>query len=557
MASEQANIMEMWEELSFPGKEMYKLDEHGVITLSPTALVKEREIGVVSPDTLDTVVKNLQEKFEQMMSKVREMEVEWMATEDKNKLADKIEQLKGLINSTQAIGDFEKAAQIVNDWESSIKKASDENLAAKKALAEQAEALADSTDWKETTQVFRDLNEKWRLSGFLDKSRNDALWNRIDKARERFLDRKRAHHSDEEKDLLVALDMKLELAEEAESMTMSEDWKATTEKYLNIIERWKGLGRTMPKKNEELWQRIMTAKNHFFDRKKAHFDKIQQEQEANFAIKEALVEKAEALKESTNWGATTNAMTALMEEWKKTGRAPHDKAEEQWKRFNDAQDHFFQAKKRYNDDMRKVQDANYELKSALLARAEELKDSTKWGETTAELNRIFDEWKTIGPVPREHNNRIWDAFIAARRHFFDRKDADREQRKQQNDAYKAAREARDIADKKHREAREKADRKDRIEHAKRSISGVHHELAEEKEKLADFKNAIQNIAPGKKAEELRAHLTNLISESEKHIAALEKKIVKVTEEMTKVIEHEEKHEAAPAADATPQEQAAE
>ncbi len=542
MAPEQANVTTMWESITFPGKELYQLDEHGVLTLMPTALVKEREIAVMSAETIDTVVKNLQEKFEQMMSKVREMEVEWMATQEKSKLADKIEQLKGQINSIQAIGDFEKAAQIVNDWESSIKKASDENLAAKKALAEQAEAMAESTDWKETTQAFRDLNEKWRLSGFLDKSRNDALWNRIEKARARFMDRKRAHHNDEEKDLLAALDMKIELAEEAESMSMSEDWKATTEKYLAIIEKWKGLGRTLPKKNEELWQRIMAAKNIFFDRKKAHFDRIQQEQEANYIIKATLVEKAEALKESTNWGATTTALTALMEEWKKTGRAPHDKAEEQWKRFNDAQEHFFQAKKRYNDELRKTMDSNYELKSALLAKAEELKDSTRWSEATAELNRLFDEWKTIGPVPREHNNRIWDAFIAARKHFFERKDADREQRKSQNEAYKAAREARDEADRKHKEEREKADRKHRVESAKKSIKSAHDELAEEKEKLADFKNAIENIVPGKKAEELRAHLTQLIAESEKHIVALEQKIVKVTAEMTQVIEKEENAE---------------
>ena len=542
MAPEQANVTTMWESITFPGKELYQLDEHGVLTLMPTALVKEREIAVMSAETIETVVKNLQEKFEQMMSKVREMEVEWMATQEKSKLADKIEQLKGQINSTQAIGDFEKAAQIVNDWESSIKKASDENLAAKKALAEQAEAMAESTDWKETTQAFRDLNEKWRLSGFLDKSRNDALWNRIEKARARFMDRKRAHHSDEEKDLLAALDMKIELAEEAESMSMSEDWKATTEKYLAIIEKWKGLGRTLPKKNEELWQRIMAAKNIFFDRKKAHFDRIQQEQEANYVIKAALVEKAEALKESTNWGATTTALTALMEEWKKTGRAPHDKAEEQWKRFNDAQEHFFQAKKRYNDELRKTMDSNYELKSALLAKAEELKDSTRWSEATAELNRLFDEWKTIGPVPREHNNRIWDAFIAARKHFFERKDADREQRKSQNEAYKAAREARDEADRKHKEERERADRKHRVESAKKSIKSAHDELAEEKEKLADFKNAIENIVPGKKAEELRAHLTQLIAESEKHIVALEQKIVKVTAEMSQVIEKEENAE---------------
>lgn len=540
MASEQATIIAWWEERSFPGKELFKLEDNGVLTLLPTALIKEREIAVISPDTADTVLNNLTEKFEGLMSKIREMEVEWVATPDKNKLAEKIDQLKGLINSTVAIGDFEKAAQIVNEWESAIRKESDENLAAKKALAELAESLANSTEWKETTQAFKELGEKWRMSGFLDKSRNDALWNRIEKARETFLERKRNHHDDEEKDLLVALDLKIELAEEAEGLAQSEDWKSTTERFHNIIERWKTLGRTMPKKNEELWQRIMTAKNTFFERKKIHFGQIQQEQEANYVIKLALTEKAEALKDSTDWNKTAQAMSALMEEWKKTGRVPHEKSEELWKRFNDAQETFFDAKRKYTDTMRRTMEQNYELKSALLQRAEELKDSTKWAETTADLNKIFEEWKTIGPVPREHNNRIWDAFVGARKYFFERKDANREQRKQYAESQKAARAAQDEADKKTREAQEVANRKNRIEHAKRAIAEAHEELTQEKEKLADFKTAIENIVPGKKAEELRAHLTNLISESEKHIVTLEKKITRVTEEMTRVIEAEEK-----------------
>lgn len=535
--------MMWWDEQSFPGKEQFKLDENGVITLLPTALVKEREIAVISADNADTVLKNLQEKFETMMSKVREMEIEWMATADKSKLGDKIEQLKGVINTTLAIGDFEKTAQIVNEWESSIKKASDENLAGKKALAELAESLIESTDWKETTQAFKDITEKWRLSGFLDRSRNDALWGRIEKAKDAFLERKRAHHDMEEKDMLEALDLKLELADEAERLALSEDWKNTTEAYHKITERWKSLGRTMPKKNEELWQRIMTAKNTFFDRKKVHFAHIQQEQEANYIVKLALAEKAESLSASKDWNATAQAMTALMDEWKKTGRVPHEKSEELWKRFSDAQEAFFEARRKHTEDVRRNMEHNYELKSALLQKAEELKTSTRWAETTAEMNKIFEEWKTIGPVPREHNNKIWDAFMAARKHFFERKDADREQRKQFFENKKAEREARDEADKKAREAHEIATRKQRIENAHKTIAAANDDLAQEKEKLADFKNAIENIAPGKKAEELRAHLTNLISETEQRIVALEKKSVKVKEEMMKLIEKEEKKEA--------------
>lgn len=538
--TEPANLSSWWENQAFPGKELFQLGESGELVLMPTDLVKERSIALLSPENSDTVLKNLQDKFDtSIMSKVREMEVEWMATTDKNKLSEKIELLKGALNATTAIGDFEKAARMVNDWEITIRKSSDENLAAKKALAEQAESLVESTEWKETTQAFKDIADKWRASGFLERNRNDALWNRIEKARDIFLERKRLHHDDENKDQMVALDHKIELAEEAESLAQSDDWKSTTEAFHNIIERWKSLGRTMPKKNEELWQRIMTAKNTFFDRKKVHFSNIQQEQEINLGIKLALADRAEALKESTEWNKTAIAMTSLMDEWKKTGRVPQERSEELWKRFSDAQEQFFEARRRYTDDMRKTMERNYELKSELLKQAEELKTSNRWSETTAEMTRLMDEWKTIGPVPREHNNTLWDAFMGARKFFFERKDANREQRKQQFETDKANRDARDKADKEARIARDEADRKNRIVNAKKTIEDSHKELAEEKEKLADFKVAIENIAPGKKADELRTHLTKLINQSENHLAFLEQKIVRITEEMNKVIEREE------------------
>lgn len=538
--TEPANLSLWWEQQNFPGKELFQLNENGEIILIPTELVKERTIATLTAENSETALNNLREKFETaVMSKVREMEVEWLAAADKNKLAEKVAQLKGTINATVAIGDFEKAARMVKDWETTLSKSSEEHTATKRSLAEQAEALIESTDWKETTQAFKDIVEKWRAAGLPERSRNDAYWSRIEKARDSFLDRKRAHQEDETKDQLVALDHKIELAEEAEALANSEDWKAATEAFHNIIEKWKTLGRTMPKKNEELWQRIMTAKNTFFDRKKAHFSNIQQEQEINLGIKLALADRAEALKESTDWNKTAQAMTALMDEWKKTGRVPQERSEEIWKRFSDAQEYFFEARRKHTDEMRQTMERNYELKSALLKQAEELKDSNRWSDTTAEMTRLMDEWKTIGPVPREHNNTLWDAFMAARKHFFDRKDASREQRKQQIEADKAHREAREKADKEARQARDEADRKNRIVNAKKTIEDVHNELAEEKEKLADFKIAIENIAPGKKAEELRKHLTQLISQSENHLAFLEQKIVRVTEEMNKVIEREE------------------
>ena len=545
MTAEQANdIMPWWEEQSFTGKELYKLEDNGTLVLIGNPLTTERVIATISPENRDEVLKNLIANFDLVESKFREAEIEWLATPDKQRLTDKVAELKVYINTVEALGDFNKYAGVINDWEKAIQASIEENTTAKRKLAENAEMLADSTDWKETTQAFKDIADLWKKSGFIDKGKNDHLWNRIEAARKKFHDRKRDHHEDEEKDLLVTLDLKIELADKAEALAQSDDWKNTTEAYNKIMEEWKTIGRTLPKKNEELWQKMIAARNVFFERKRLYYNQLHQEQEANYLAKMALVERAEALKDSTEWSNTAQAYAALMEEWKKTGRVPQERSEEIWKKFSDASEHFFDARRKHTEGVKVELEANFVAKQALLQRAEELKDSNSWSAATAEMNQLFDDWKKIGRLAREHSDTMWEAFIAARRHFFARKDADREQRKEYFEAQKAQRAEQEEADAKSRAAREIAQRKARIQQAHDTVAQATAEIKEEEEKLIDFRNGLENITPGKKAEELRKHLTVLIADTEVLIKKLQQKLVKAHEELKQTEEREKQTEAA-------------
>ncbi len=99
---------------------------------------------------------------------------------------------------------------------------------------------------------------------------------------------------------------------------------------------------------------------------------------------------------------------------------------------------FFDAKRKHTEEIKTELEANYEKKKALVERAETLKNSNRWGETTGELNELFDEWKKIGQIPRAYGDKLWEEFNAARRFFFARKDANRENRKQYVEAQKVA-----------------------------------------------------------------------------------------------------------------------
>jgi hypothetical protein len=527
MSQEQIfDVQSWWNELSFDGKESFTLTEDGKLLLHAGQEGKERLIAEVSEENHATVLDPLKEKYTQLQTKTAEIINEFQASEDKLKLADKIQSLKQQLTNAAVIGDTNKLLADLAPMEQAINAIYDEHYAVRLKLAEEAEAHAENSEWKETTNALREIIEKWKQSGHTDKHRSDKLWNRIEAARTKFNERKQKYFEEQEKDLLGNLDLKLDLVEQAESLINSAEWKKTSETFHRLTNEWKTIGHTLSKKNEELWQRFIAAKSAFFDRKREHSDRIAQEQEQSFIVKSALVEKAEALKDSTEWNNTAIAYAALMEEWKKAGRVGGEKGDDLWNRFLAAQENFFSAKKRHTEEIRTMHEQNYSKKSELLQRAERIKNSTNWNDTTAELNELLDEWKTIGPVAREHSNRIWEEFIAARKHFFARKDASREQRKQHYEQVKTVRSTQ----------------------AREMVAKLLTDIREEEDKLVDFKSALENITPGKKADELKKHLQQLLVDGEQKIKRLKEKYAAVQDEFGK--QAEEAAEAITAAAAT-------
>lgn len=492
-----------WEQLSFDHKSLFTLNEQGELMLMEFHDYKQRPVGTLTADNADMLFNLLVEKFPEVEAKVTELVTEWNAEEDKLKMLGKVERMKEYLNHANAIGDFHTIYKIVENLDKELSRLTEENYVKKLALVEKAESLSGGEDWKETTEALRTLAEDWKQIGHLDRRRNDELWARLEAAKDKFFERKREHQEDINKEMLQNLDLKMELVDKAEALAASEDWKKATDEFKALMEQWKGVGRTMHDKNEELWKRFTEANNAFFERKKQHFEVIHQEQEDNYNAKMALVEKAEALKESTEWNETTKAYTELMEEWKKLGRVPKEKSDEIWSRFNEARDFFFNNKRKNFEEFKLSLDDNYAQKLALLKRAEDLQDSTQWREATDELNELMDEWKKIGPVPRKHSNEIWERFLGARKNFFNRKDANREKRKQ-------------IIEKKEKE---------RVHQTADFVDKIKAELREEEEKLADFKQGIENITPGMKKEaELREHLTKLIAQTEHKIEHKKEKL---------------------------------
>lgn len=523
-ANEPSTLTQWWETVNFPGKENYRINDNNQLEQKATGSLKERSISPLSEQTADITLKALTDKFSEVETRWKELQTEWQSTEDKLKLIGKVERMKDYLQHTAAIGAIDTIEKGITTLEADISKLVEENYKVKLQLAEEAEAQGKSENWKEATQLFKDIADKWKKTGYLDKHRNDELWNRIEAAKNSFFDRKRQNQDDINKDMLQNLDLKMEMVEKAEALAASEKWKEATEGFHNLMEEWKKTGRTMHDKNEELWHRFIAAKNAFFERKKGHFDTIQVEQEANLLAKQALVEKAEALQNSTEWNATAQAYTELMDQWKAIGRVPADKADSLWNSFITAKEVFFKARKVHSEGVKVSLQDNYAQKLSLLKRAESLQHSTMWREATDEMMELMEEWKKIGPVPREFNNEIWEKFSAARKKFFERKDANRDHRRQMAEKHK------------HQRTQQTYD----------FVNKLEDELKEEEERLADFKEGIQNITPGRKEAELRAHLEKLIAQTEHKIAHKTEKLAEAKQQL-QGLEEKAKHEHTPAA----------
>jgi hypothetical protein len=278
------------------------------------------------------------------------------------------------------------------------------------------------------------------------------------------------------------------------------------------MDSWKATGRTFNDKNEALWQRFIAAKNVFYDRKKQHFESIQTEQETNYIAKLALVEEAEHMATSTDWGKTSNAYNALMDKWKTIGRVPVEKADELWNRLSKAKDTFFNAKRQHFATIRVGLDDNYAQKAALVKQAESLQYSTDWRAATDEFAELMEEWKKIGPVAREHSETLWESFIKARRNFFNRKDEDRDRRRGQIERAQAG----------------------RLSQTKEFLARLKEELKEDEENLADFHASLGNLGGGKKDDQIRANLEKLIAQAGPKMQKKREKIAEVEAQLASI-----------------------
>lgn len=187
-------------------------------------------------------------------------------------------------------------------------------------------------------------------------------------------------------------------------------WKSSSAQMRQLLDDWKAAQKNGPKLDREteqaLWHRLSTARNGFDKLRRVHFAQLGSTQSAAKAAKEELVEEAERLALSTEWGSTAGAFKRLMDRWRQAGRAARSDDDALWARFKAAQDRFFAAKDQVVAAENEEFTENLKVKEDLLKQAQALLPIKNLESTKAALRQIQDKWDAAGKVPRSDLERI-------------------------------------------------------------------------------------------------------------------------------------------------------
>jgi hypothetical protein len=302
-----------------------------------------------------------------------------------------------------------------------------ENLAKKQAILEELKAIiASDESLKKTYDDFRALQERWKEIGPVPAAESSNLWNNYHFLVERFFDKVRIGRELRDLDMKKNLDAKIELCEKAEELLDEKSITKAFKALQKLHEEWKEIGPVPQEKKDEIWERFKAATDKINAIRREHYAQLEGEQTANLEAKRALCEKAEELVAgdypSVNaWQKKSEELTEIFNVWKTIGPASKKDNEEIWQRFRGAMDAFFTKKKAFFAGLKDRQTENLERKTQLCIEAEALMESTEWKSATEQMKKLQEEWKTIGPVPKRHADKIWKRFRAACDTFFSRK----------------------------------------------------------------------------------------------------------------------------------------
>ena len=288
------------------------------------------------------------------------------------------------------------------------------NLEKKTQLCEAAEKLADESDVISAFHQLQDLHQEYRETGPVEKELREQVWQRF-KAASTVINKRHQQHFEEiraeEEENLVK---KTALCEKVEDIVRQErkntgDWDSQSKEIIALQQEWKTIGFTPQKMNTKIFERFRAACDEFFTKKGEYFKELKEKYAENAKRKQELVEKAQALKDSTDWKKTSDKLIALQKEWKTIGMVPKRLGDQLWEDFLAACNHFFEARNAVHADERNEERENLAKKNEIIEKLKQLAEGAVEN-LQEEMRKLTDEFNSIGHVPFKEKDKMFKEY---------------------------------------------------------------------------------------------------------------------------------------------------
>ena len=364
----------------------------------------ERVIGSWAAGSPDEALVFFRRKFESLETEVTLFERRMTTTEIAPAQAQAtVQRLLKSVDDANALGDLaglrarlEALTGAVDQRREEVKAAREqartEARGVKERIVAEAEQIAaTATHWKASGERMAELLEEWKAAPHADRAVEAGLWKRLSSARNAFTKRRKAYFASLESERETVRARKEKLVDEAEALSDSTDWGATSSVYRDLMRQWKEAGRAGRDDEADLWKRFRGAQDKFFNARSEVFAAKETELRANAVVKEQILVEAQALLPVTDWRSARSALRGLQERWEQAGAVPRDsrdgleqglrrveeavrKAEEtQWKRSNP-------------EALARAEAAVSQLKTAITSLEAQLARAQEKGDTRAVAN---------------------------------------------------------------------------------------------------------------------------------------------------------------------------
>ena len=282
-------------------------------------------------------------------------------------------------------------------------------------LCEKAETLFNEQNPVNAFRILQEYHNQWREIGPTQQESKEALWERFKEATAQVNKRHHEYFENQKDEQKKNLDAKTALCVEVETINNSnitsfKEFDSKADKIVELQKKWRTIGFAPKKQNNKIYQRFRDSCDAFFEKRRQFYAGNKEVQLKNLQMKLDLCVKAEALQNSADWKATSDALIKLQKEWKDIGPAPRKHSEKCWKRFRKACDHFFNKKTSHFNEIDNSYDSNLKAKQAIIEELEKLSSENNAKTVVEKVKGLQKRWNEIGFVPFDKKEEIANRY---------------------------------------------------------------------------------------------------------------------------------------------------